>query len=278
MTVMAARKAAERCRPPGSLRLVTKHAKGHPYRRWQWRTHHRSDLGWRTVDVELGRNLAGMRTRVLIALGELSAPLLLERWIRWRFRHWSVLPSWTGRPDASRRIQRAAWWIELPRRADDPVRLRFRSLDGSCDFRRSRAAVAHAELIALDVWRDLTANPIADLARLLWLQQQAQEQIDVIAQELINLRRLRRRGDLSQRDYEADERGTYLRLEGWESMHSRVSDDHDDLLVEMVAAMPRTRRDADRSRILAAADRLLNDPKRRAGWHADHWDGSTLRW
>ena len=89
---------APKTRQPGSLRLVTKKAKGKEYRRWQWRTHKQGDLGWKTVDVELGEHLAGMRTRVLVALGELKAPLLVERWARWYFRSWEMLPAWTGRP------------------------------------------------------------------------------------------------------------------------------------------------------------------------------------
>lgn len=279
---MPARKAAERRRPPGSLRLVTKHAKGRPYRRWQWRTHRRSDLGWRTVDVELGEHLAGMRTRVLVALGELSAPLLVERFARWHFSDWEPLPAWTGRPDSARAVQRAAWWVEIPRPPADRVRLRFRSLaaDGEdrIDFRSCRQTVASVEESVSALWRLLSADPIAELARLLWLQQEAQSQIDGIAQRQINLRRRRRMGEISQRDAEADERMLYCCLDDWESGLSDMGRRYDDLLAEMVAAMPRPRREADRSRILAAADRLLNDPKQRSSWHADHWDGSTLRW
>jgi hypothetical protein len=275
-----ATKPAPRRRPPGSLRLTTKTAKGKTYTRWQWRTHRPTDTGWATVDVELGQDLRNQRVRVLVALGELSAPLLIERWVRWRFRHWDPLPAWCGRPDAAKDRQRAAWWIELPRadQKNHPVRVRFRSLDGSLDFRRARRNIVETEQIAADLWSCLVDDPILELARLQWLEREAQQQIDAIAQEQIDLRRLRRIGELSQRDYEADERSAYLRLDGWESMASAVRCGWDELLAELVAAMPRPRREADRTRIVALAARHLSDPRRLRQWHADHWDENTLRW
>lgn len=275
-----ATKTASRKRAPGSLRLATKAAKGKTYSRWQWRTNRRTDTGWTTQDVELGEDLGGARVRVLIALGEIPAPLLIERWARWRFRSWDPLPPWCGRPDAAKATQRAAWWIELPKpgQDDQPVRLRFRSLDGGLDFRRARQTIIRAEEVATGLWRAITADPIEQLARLQWFEQEAQEQIDSISQEQIDLRRARRKGELSQRDYEADERSTYIRLEGWEEMISAVRNRWDELLAELVAAMPRTRRDADRTRIVALAARYLADNRYRQRWHAAHWDDHTLSW
>ena len=265
-----------RHRQPGSLRLVTKTARGRSYTRWQWRTHRRTDTGFTTVDVELGDQLTGLRTRTLIALGELSAPLLVERWARWHFRSWDELPAFTGLATGSG--QRAAWWCELPRQSTDSVRIRFRSVDRSVDFRCFRAITLKAETAASDVWRRLTADPIVELARLQWFESEAQRQIDEIAQQQLELRRLRRAGELSQRDFEADERGTYARLYGWEEMQSRVRERWDELLAEMVSALPRTRRDELRPRIVALAERLQSDSRQLQQWRADHWDDSTLRW
>lgn len=271
-----ARSPATRHRQPGSLRRVTKTARGKKYTRWQWRTHRRADTGWATVDVELGEKLTGLRTRTLIALGELSAPLLVERWARWYFHKWSCLPAFTGRPDGTK--QRAAWWLELPRQLDQSVRLRFRSLSGGIDFRRARSSIASAEQVATNLWRDFNRDPIVELGRLQWFDSEAQIQIDKIAAEQLELRRLRRAGDLSQRDFEADERSSYVRLEGWESMQSAVRARWDELLKEMVAALPRTRREELQGRIVTMADRMQSDSKQLQRWRNDHWDDNTLHW
>lgn len=273
-------KSSLRCRQPGSLRLVTKTAKGRSYQRWQWRTHRMADNGWRSVDVELGEDLTCMRVRVLVALGELNPHLLIERWVRWRFRFWEDLPAWTGQPAAARGRQRAAWWIELPRNPADAARLRFRSLDGTTDYRRKsvREAVVSAESIVGGMWRSLSDDPIRELARLQWLEREAERVIAEIGQAQLQIRRQQRQGELSKRDAEADILATCCQLEGWESLAGASRQRWDDLLSEMVAAMPRTRRDADRSRIVALADRTLQEPAQRQRWQSDHWDGDTLRW
>lgn len=275
---MARNQAAASRRPSGSLRLVSKAAKGRTYQRWQWRTHRRTDTGWRTVDLELGAELACMRTRVLVAIGDLKAPLLVERWARWHFRSWDALPTWTGRPDAARGHQRSAWWIELPRRSDDSVRLRFRSLDGCSDFRKARASIREAETITTWIWRHLIDDPVMELARLQWQEQEAQRIADELSQEQIELRRMRRRGELSQRDFEADERRNLLHLELFQEVIARSAEKYDLLVAEVIAAMPRPTRDSYRTRVLAQVDRLLNDPRQRQQWHADQWMENTLHW
>lgn len=229
----------------------------------------------------MGDDLAGLRTRTLVSLGRLSAPLLVERAARWSFREWRDLPAWTGQAAAARGHQRAAWWLELPRQGGHPVRLRFRGLSPEApDFRRRhyREYIRKVEEWATDTYHRLTDDPVLDLARLLWLEQQGRQEIDAIAQEQIELRRQRRRGDLSQRDFETDERSTYLRLDGWEEMVARVQRRHDELLKEVVQAAVRTDRDEIRREVLALVDRHLHDSQQQARWRADHWDGTTLRW
>ena len=128
------------------------------------------------------------------------------------------------------------------------------------------------------MWRCLTADPIVELGRLQWFESEAQREVDKIAEQQLELRRLRRAGDLSQRDFEADERDTYRRLEGWESMQAAVRTRWDELLAEMVAALPRPRREELRPRIVMLADRMQSDSRQLQQWNADHWDGTTLRW
>jgi hypothetical protein len=274
---MGVRSTTSRSRPAGSLQHITKRARGREYPVWRWRTYRRGDLGWERVDVELGEELTGIRTRTYVALGRLSAPLLVERWARWYFLQWTDLPAWTGRPAGAQ--QRAAWWLELPREREGQVRLRFRSLDrGRYDFRRSRADIRKAEETATAIYRRLTSDPVLELARLLWLEQQGRQRVDAIAEEQLELRRQRRRGELSQRDYEADERGSYLRLEGWEEMVAKVQRRHDEFLDEIEQAAARPEREEIRRQVLAQVDRLLHDGRQQARWHADHWDDGTLHW
>ncbi|WP_413746910.1 hypothetical protein [Synechococcus sp. MIT S9507] len=270
------RSTATRHRQPGSLRRVTKKARGKEYQRWQWRTHRQTDTGWTTVDVELGEHLEGMRTLTLIALGELSAPLLTERYVGFYLRELDCLPAFTGRPEGAK--QDAAWWVEIPSKADQPVRLRFRSLSRQTDFRRARKNIAELEASATAVWRDLSKDPIVELGRFQWLESEAQKEIDKIEEQLQTLRKKRRSGDLNQRDFEADERSCYLRLEGWETMQSTVRSRWDELLQEMLTALPRTRRDELKPRIVMLAERLQSDSKQLRKWHDDHWDDNTLRW
>ena len=78
-------------RQSGSLQWLTKRSKGKEYKVWRWRTYRRGDLGWERIDTELGSDLHGLRTRLYIAIGRLSAPLLMERWARWHFKEWDSL-------------------------------------------------------------------------------------------------------------------------------------------------------------------------------------------
>lgn len=274
---MGVKSTTSRSRPAGSLQRITRRAKGREYPYWRWRTYRRGDLGWERVDLLLGEELTGIRTRTYVALGRLSAPLLIERWARWAFRRFEDLPVWTGRPAGAQ--QRAAWWLELPGDREGQVRLRFRSLErGGYDFRRSRADIRKAEETATAIYRRLTTDPVVELGRLLWLEQQGRQRVDAIAEEQLELRRQRRRGELSQRDYEADERGSYLRLEGWEEMVATVQRRHDEFLDEIVQAVARPEREEIRRQVLAQVDRLLHDGGQQARWHADHWDDGTLHW
>jgi len=273
---MAPKQTTERRRPPGSLRLVRKTAKGKTYRRWQWRTHRRTDTGWRTDDVELGEKLWGIRTRTLIALGDLRAPLLVERYIRWQTNHWNRLPAWTGKPDGTH--QRAAWWLELPRKPDGVVKLRFRSIDGSTDFRRLGKVKSDLEIEAANLYSALIDDPLIELARLLWQEQEAQQQADKRQEDLSDLKRQRRIGEITQRDYEADERMILLSLDDWENIISCSVRRYDDLLKEVIASISRPTREHQQTRILALVDRHLSDPKQRQRWHADQWDDHTLTW
>lgn len=276
---MASKQAAKtNQRPPGSLRLVSKTAKGRIYRRWQWRTHRHTDTGWRTVDMELGEHVDGLRTRVLVALGDLSAPLLLERVVRWKVRLWKDLPAWTGQPPDARLHQRAAWWVEIPRQQAGSVRIRFRNITGSYDYRLNRQTIREAEEEISEIWQQLTNNPVQELARLLWQEQEAQTQIEKSEQHLIDLKRSRRRGELNQRDFEADERNAYFYLDRWQNVSAQSVERYDRLLRDVVEAMPRPSRERYRTRILALVDRLLNDPRQRQKWHADQWDEEYLTW
>lgn len=278
---MASKSTSRNRRPPGSLQVITKRARGHEYRRWRWRTYRPGDLGLERVDVELGEHINALRTRVLIGLGELSAPLLMERWARWRFNHISELPAWTGLPDVARGHQRAWWWLELPRVPGDPVAIRFRSLEGSgYDFRWRfhREAVAKAVETGTELWRSLSDDPILRLAEIQWLIGQTGEQVDRCATFLLELRGQRRRGEINQRDFEADERRLLMDQDDWEGHRSDLERAWDLYLEAMVAAMPRPRREDDRRRILALSERHLIDGRQLARWRADHWDDGTLRW
>jgi hypothetical protein len=274
---MAAKTAKTKTRPAGSLQRITRRAKGREYPYWRWRTYRKGDLGYERVDLPLGEDLTGLRTRTYVALGRLSAPLLLERWARWAFRRWPELPAWTGRPPGTH--QRAKWWLELPRDPAGQVRLRFRSLlPGGYDYRRSRTTIREAEEVATSIYRRLADDPVLELARLLWLEREGQQRVEAIAEEQLDLRRQRRQGELSQRDYEADERGTYLRLEGWEEMVGTVQRRHDQLLEEIVQAAARPEREEIRRQALTLVDRHLSNGQQQARWKSDHWIDHTLHW
>lgn len=272
---MAAKSTQSGSRQAGALRRVVKRANGKEYPSWQWRTHRRGDLGWEKVDLELGADLTGLRTRVYVALGELKAPLLVERWARWHFRGWEALPAYTG----IKGKQRAAWWCELPRAKDQAVKLRFRSLAKGTDFRRGRTSIAKAEEVATGIWNDLIRDPVVELARLLWLEREGQKRIDAInGEQLPKLRKLRRQGELNKRDFEADERDLYRVLETWEEMVGTVRGRWDDQLAAIEKAMPRGRKEEVRTRVVALAERLSGDVKQLREWESSHWDGTTLCW
>lgn len=269
----------EKKRQPGSLQRITKRCKGREYVVWRWRTYRRGDLGWERVDTELGADLCGLRTRLYVAIGRLSAPLLLERWARWHFRFWDSLPAWTGQPNEAKHHQRAAWWLELPRQPTGSVRIRFRGLSPDApDFRGARSAVANAQQQASDIWRWLNDDPVLTLARLLWFEQEGRKVADEIAVAQLELRRLRRQGELNQRDYEADERDTYIKLDNWETMIATVQQRHDEQLSELIAAAVRSEREQIKREVLVRVDRHLNDQRQRSAWAAEHWDDRTLRW
>ena len=266
-------------RQSGSLQRITKRSKGKEYKVWRWRTYRRGDLGWERVDAELGADLTGLRTRLYVAIGRLSAPLLMERWVRWHFRSWESLPAWTGQPAEAKDHQRAAWWLELPRQSNSAVKVRFRGLSPDApDFRSVRSAVANAEQSATQIWQCLTNDPVLALARLLWFEQEGRRVIDEITAKQLELRRMKRQGELSKRDYEAYERHTYLRLDEWESMASQVQQRHDQLLAELIAAAVRSERKQIKREVLVRVDRHLNDQRQRQRWAEEHWIDGTLHW
>jgi hypothetical protein len=271
------RATKEKRREPGSLQRITRKAKGKEYPYWRWRTYRRGDLGWERVDLVLGERLTGLRTRLYVALGRVSAPLLLERWMRLYLKPWDELPTWTGQVAGSK--QRAAWWLEIPRQPGDPVKLCFRKLnDGTYDFRRARTAIKEAEDHATTIYSCLTDDPVLELARLLWLEREGQRVVGEIAEQQLELRRLRRAGELNQRDYEADERDSYRRLDDWENMVSTVQRRHDEQLAALIEAAARPERDQIQREVLNRVDRYLNDSRQQQRWRSDHWDGTTLQW
>ena len=81
-----------------------------------------------------------------------------------------------------------------------------------------------------------------------------------------------------QRDFEADERVSFTRLEGWEEMQVAVRTRWDELLEEMVASLPRPRLEELKPRIVMLADRLQSDGKQLQKWHDEHWVDNTLNW
>ena len=56
---------------------------------------------------------------------------------------------------------------------------------------------------------------------------------------------------------------------------ARAWDEH---LVEMVSALPRTRREELKPRIIAMADRHFNDAATQNRWHADQWSDHLFTW
>lgn len=266
-------------RQSGSLRKVTKKARGREYSRWQWRTHKRTDTGWTTVDVELGENISGMRTKVLVGLGELSAPVLVERYARRSFDYIETLPAWTGRPKEAKG-QQAAWWIELPKKKGDSVKLRFRSLgqDSDYDFRWSffRERVAKVEEYTTVIHNNLANDPILKLAEVQWVISEINGVIEKTQTYLAEAKKLRREGELTKDEFEDQQRHYLASQDIWEGHRSDAEQAWDGHLKAMVEAMPRTRRERDRSRIVALAERHFSNPRQREHWENERWNDGTL--
>ena len=283
-------KTAPAKRPSGQLQRITKRARGNEYPVFRWRYYRQGDTKPERVDVELGKHVDTLRTRVLIALGELSAPLLMERWARWRFNYIDELPAWSGQPKDAKGIQKAAWWLELPRQPGDRVKLRFRSLarrdnddwtaSSGYDFRWKfhRERVAEAEEHGRLLWQSLSDDPVLELAKYQWLIGEMTQQIERCEQGLQKAQQQRRQGDLDQRDFEAEQRHWLTSQDRWEGHRSDIERAWDWHLERMVAAMPRSRREDDRRRILALAERHLADGRQQQRWRAEHWDDGTLNW
>lgn len=167
--------------------------------------------------------------------------------------------------------------------AGELLRVLFLDREGHITFQphyvpREEALQSGRETIASWVWQRLNDDPLTELARLLWQEQEAQRAADEIGHEQIELRRIPRRGELSQRDYEVEERNSYMRLDDFQSDIRRSAERYVQLLAEVVAAMPRPSRDSYRCRVLALVDRLLYDSKQRQQCHPDQWDELTLTW
>ena len=264
-------------RESGLLRKVEKTTRARKYTSWQWRTKHQGDLGWKEVDLELGPTLWNMRTRLYVALGELKAKTLVERYVRWHLRRMHELKAYTGDPGHGA----AAWWVSFPQPGCDRVKLRLRSGTSWLDFRQQcwRDWFHHIESEATDLWNHLALDPIIELARLQWQEGQAQEQVDQINNEkLPALRKAKRDGTLDKRDFEADERDCYRRLDGWENVSSSSAASWDEKLQAMVDALPRARRQQLKPRIVAMADRYFNDPRQKNAWVNEQWEDHTMTW
>ena len=146
--------------------MVDKKAGAKTYSSWQWRSHHQHDLGHKKVDLELGDTLWNMRTRLYVALGELKAKTLVERFCRWHLCNISELKAYTG----DRGQGAAAWWVSFPQPGYDKVKLRFRSGSSLHDFRCKswRDWIHKIEFNATELWRHLGRDPVVELARLQW--------------------------------------------------------------------------------------------------------------
>ncbi len=161
------------------------------------------------------------------------------------------------------------------------MKLRLRSGTSTWDFRRQfwRNYIQSTESEATDLWNHLALDPILELARLQWQEGQAQEQVDTInIEKLPALRKAKRDGTLDKRDFEADERDCYRRLDDWENVSSASAASWDEKLQAMVDALPRTRRQQLKPRIVAMADRYFNDPRQKNAWANKQWEDHTMTW
>ena len=255
-------------RESGYLRVTPKTAKGKKYKSWQWCTHHHHDLGHKRVDLELGSEIDGLRSRVYAALGEIKPELIAERWVAFNFRNWRSIPAFTGIHGQSG----AAWWISFPTDQAKSVKLTFRSNKSYMDFRRKwvRLEIEFAEIAASNLWRRLKDDPILELGRLQWQEKQARDAVaKYLNDKLPALRKAKRNGEISKRDFEADECRWMVNVEGFEGIASASASKWDEHLAEMVSALPRTRRTELKPRVIAMADRHYNDAATQNRWHAD---------
>jgi len=202
---------------------------------------------------------------------------LVERYVRWNLKLMHELKAYTGDPGHGA----AAWWVSFPQPGCDRVKLRLRSGTSTWDFRRQfwRNYIQSTESEATDLWNHLALDPILELARLQWQEGQAQEQVDTInIEKLPALRKAKRDGTLDKRDFEADERDCYRRLDDWENVSSASAASWDEKLQAMVDALPRTRRQQLKPRIVAMADRYFNDPRQKNAWANKQWEDHTMTW
>jgi hypothetical protein len=268
----------------GHLIHRVKTAKGRSYPTWLWRTTSRNPDDWREVrshDVEIGRYLGSIRTRVMVAIGEISVVDLMTSYVRFRLEPMikaGAMGTFTGIKDHQKNI---AWWVSIPARdtAAAKVAVTFRSQRGSgWDLRRKdwRDQARAMELEATELWRTLADDPILHLAECRWLEAEAEREAETCRERLIEIRREWKRGDLSQRDYEADERSLQLCLDGWEGVASTVRSRWDEQEKAIRSSLPRTTRDALMTRVIARSERLQSDPKQLSAWRADHWADGVL--
>lgn len=264
----------------------SKSAKGRTYTTWLWRSKRRHPDDWRQVqnfDIELGDSLSGLRTRTLVALGELSAADLVTDSVRYWFhsngwiKHGHIGP-FTGIKDMKKPL---AWWVSFPARsgAGGKVKIVMRSRRGSgpgYDMRHMRTVIRRRSELAHATWQRLTDDPIVRLAQLRWFESEAERETAEIQDDLIELRRALKRGDLSQRDYDADERDAQRRLQNWEDLLSTVRTRWDEQEQAIRDALPRTTRDQQMSQVIAKAEKLQSDPKQLNAWRSEHWQENTL--
>ena len=283
-------------RQAGYLRLKKKKAKGKTYKVWWWQRWRpatpadRTNAEWvKASPVELGPTVSNLRTRVLIALGELpSAAVITERYARSLVDHWEELPAWTGygrkTANGAKLKQESAWWLELPKPTDKDGAVRFRvkkvDRDSWHDYRTKavRDWIRYVEENSSVVYRNLTVDPIERLARLQWFLDQLQRlQIDAEGY-LAKARKQRREGELTKAYFEEYERDVMASIDRRQESMTRLESSWTEWLEEMVAALPRTRREELRPRIVTTAEKMLTNQRRLTGWSNEHWDDGTLHY
>ena len=61
-------------------------------------------------------------------------------------------------------------------------------------------------------------------------------------------------------------------------MQNAVRSHWDELLQKILTALPRTRRDERKPRIVMLADRLQGNSQQLSRWKDEHWNDNTLSW